>query len=792
MFYGRSGKNRGISGENGAVTVFLTLVFSLVFSMTLVSLEAARSAAARAFSQMLTAAAAESVAADYYGPLFDEYHLFGFDTGYGEMAGDVTRLADDISSRITDNIWSLGIRECSVTDSEPYLDAEADVFTAQAAKYEMIGAAGGVLSVLGEKLGLVSKQDQSAKVLQKKLDAESRFAKLDELTLELVKHVDGVNCVITDSRGTKYKPEKRFAKRLFTGSMSAQTMRMRNLDGFTRLSSQYCDAISCLEKLSAAAVGYAQSVQNVELLTQQLAQIEDPQTAMSLQKVLGEQMKVTDKYRSECVKLSDEIKEACSDSEQKTRDALDCMERIRSARDVAAPSVGEYEDILADSTGSISEEELSRHNASLNGMKQYLKGDMTALGVSFDPARDNLEENLRLLQNSGYAIKLRFMPMGAEEAFEWADGISKLKTVLSGITYDRLCFNYACFSAKKEDTGLDPEFCAGLADSIRKGLLGLVLSDDVQISENTLPTELLPSSCAEPAADESGAESARTGDAYNGAEKMSHIIGSSELDEVSDIDGESVKEAENADNTADIGSDNKALMKALAILYMHDHFAYYTDLTLADDTVLKYEQEYIACGKDNDRDNLSDFLSRLLLLRLTSAILYVMSDTETSSKAEAAAMLTVGFTGLPYLIKAVQYLILLVWAYEQAVIEVAALTMGKKIHAVTCREEFCLDIKELVSFSSEMVREKAEKLVEPAQGIGYGEYLMIFMMLNRHGTACYRAMDLIQENLRYEYDEAFLLSNCIDRFTAKAVFMADYMFTGIGGYEVGAEHTVKY
>ncbi|MCR5684442.1 MAG: DUF5702 domain-containing protein [Lachnospiraceae bacterium] len=792
------GHSSFVRGENGAVTVFLTLVFSLVFSLTMVSLEAARSAATRAFAQMLLSAAAESVAADFYRPLFDEYHLFGLYTGTEGGSSNPGYVAEEVRSKIGDNVWGLNIQDCVTENEEQYLDPEAGIFTTQASKYEMLGAAEGVLSLLGEKIGLISGQDQSAKVLQKKLDAESKFARIDELTMELMKHVDGVNCSVGDTNGVKYKAESKFAKRLFVGSMSSQTLQMRYLEDFSQLSSRYCDAMGCLDRLYTSVCSFASEKAELERLYEQLDLTGDPDAARSIKEAINDQNKVIKPLREECKKLSSELKEACSDSELKTREALNCMERICDAQDEAIPGVGEYENIIAESEGQISEDELTGHNEALMVMKKHLGEGSSSIGINYDSARLNLERNGQILENCDYSGKLAFSDMSSDEAYSRAEEILELRAALSEISYDGLRFDYSGFAAPKEDIGTDPEFAGNLLENLENGLLNLILGDEAEVSENSIETVLLPSSRLD-----TMEEDIRTGadgypsseDPNDGAGTMSGVIGGSALDEISSVNtGEQGPTGDEAGTDHD-GTDeggNNAVNKGLTIIYLHDHFDDYTDQTEAEDTVLKYEQEYIVCGKDNDKDNLSCFLTELLLLRTVSAILYIMSDREITAKAESAAVLAVGFTGLPFLIKMIEYLILFVWAYEQAVIEVAALTMGKKIPVITCRECFCLDIRELVSFSSGMVHEKAENLTDTQQGIGYREYLMIFMMLHKHRAACYRGMDLIQENLRYEYDEDFLLSGCIDGFSVKAVFNTGFRFIGFGGYEMQVGQKMKY
>ena len=50
--------------------------------------------------------------------------------------------------------------------------------------------------------------------------------------------------------------------------------------------------------------------------------------------------------------------------------------------------------------------------------------------------------------------------------------------------------------------------------------------------------------------------------------------------------------------------------------------------------------------------------------------------------------------------------------------------------------------------------------------------MMVFLLLQGERTQAARAMDVIQENIRYKYDEDFLMSNAITAFSCDAVFSA--------------------
>ena len=171
---------------------------------------------------------------------------------------------------------------------------------------------------------------------------------------------------------------------------------------------------------------------------------------------------------------------------------------------------------------------------------------------------------------------------------------------------------------------------------------------------------------------------------------------------------------------------------------------------------------------------------------------YVFCDSTLKAEAQVIATAAVGFTGMPFLIALMKYLILFILAYEQAMIETAALAMGKRISVITEKSTFMLKIYEVVLCTPGHIQQKAGEYPERSFGISYGDYLSIMMFMMGQKKASYRAMDLIQENIRYEYNEDFYIANCVTGFRVKAGFVVPSEYIAFGGYRVSAEYALKY
>ena len=91
------------------------------------------------------------------------------------------------------------------------------------------------------------------------------------------------------------------------------------------------------------------------------------------------------------------------------------------------------------------------------------------------------------------------------------------------------------------------------------------------------------------------------------------------------------------------------------------------------------------------------------------------------------------------------------------------------------------------------VLEKADNFVESEMYLNYENYLLVLLLLQGSTTQAARAMDVIQENIRYKYDEDFLMVNAVTAFSCNAEFSAlskySSLLSGLPG--VGTSYTLE-
>ena len=131
-------------------------------------------------------------------------------------------------------------------------------------------------------------------------------------------------------------------------------------------------------------------------------------------------------------------------------------------------------------------------------------------------------------------------------------------------------------------------------------------------------------------------------------------------------------------------------------------------------------------------------------------------------------------------------------------IETAAIMRGKKVPVIPNSESFCLTLAELPLFAT-LVDEKADNFAESQLYLDYDDYLLVLTLLQSEKTTAARAMDIIQENIRYKYNDDFLINNAVTSFSCTATFMAPYKYTNLLGlsgadavYEIEVSDRVSY
>ena len=185
---------------------------------------------------------------------------------------------------------------------------------------------------------------------------------------------------------------------------------------------------------------------------------------------------------------------------------------------------------------------------------------------------------------------------------------------------------------------------------------------------------------------------------------------------------------------------------------------------------LQYQLEYILAGKSNDVENLKAVVNRLLLLRETANVVYLFSDEAKIAEAEALALAVTSAIAMPELTELVKVSLMFAWAYAESVYDVRMLLKGGKIPLIKDSGTWHYSISGMLDFASDTQIDPKD-----SSGVSYEEYLRMFLAMENEETRIYRAMDVIEMDIRKcDGNGYFRLDTCVDYVQAEAFTSSGY------------------
>lgn len=838
---------------NGTICVFLALVILLIMSLVLVFLESAGHAASKSYAQMLLKTSTGSVLGEYYGPLFAEYGILAIDSGFDTKKSDSKELERRLLRYMDDNVWDYTCEDIRVTEMKKILDENGTEFMSQAAEYEKYAAPEDVLDEITSRLKSLGDQKTITKVMEKRMDIEDELAIIDKKTLELMKLIDGVNLTMGAKTSSLlgYEIEDWFIKKMFVGENTMTGTEINNPSVYARLKDRYADIVDlsstyrsalslyagklkalssdmdkleamqtqigvCNETIKALQKQIENTAKEIAVLQTELANLEEnvpdddteqkgkeeyEQEIADLyadidefneqiaenerliadttdiieelnEKIMERQLEIGE-IADSLKKVSDYTYTLLVEVESKLNRVCDIVDEIAEKQEKIKPLIDDFESVLRTVGPVLSDDFKQELEETLDFMKAYVGyGNNKVTTTDFDAIKKTAEYDLNLL--TGIDVEAyRFSGSDTyEEVTEKLGRLPKDENIFYEFSYSGFSFDYS----EIQESALENKLVAEFENNVSDGYLSLFLPDNVKLSDNSMLSELLPSLWYEvEGEDEEDLDDITDGaDDKGGGELLSDADEGSGLSDIADMV---------SDGFESLGS------KFLSSMYMRHQFKSFKNRSAEGDTVLDYELEYILSGFETDKANLSAAATKIMLLRLAICTVYTLTQKDLKAQAQTLAISIMGFTGLPFLITIVKYLILFLWAAAQAVIETAAIMRGKKVPVIPNSESFCLTLAELPLFAT-LVDEKADNFAESQLYLDYDDYLLVLTLLQSEKTTAARAMDIIQENIRYKYNDDFLINNAVTSFSCTATFMAPYKYTNLLGLS-GADAVYK-
>ncbi|MCR5830058.1 MAG: DUF5702 domain-containing protein [Lachnospiraceae bacterium] len=810
--------------EKGAVTVFLSFTFLLIMSLVLTLLEGARRSAAATVADMQLTTCVESIMGEYYRPLYENYSLFAIDAGFGGKTADIREMENVMTGYAGESSFGLRVADCEISSTRPLLTKDGSVFMKQAIEYEKYCAAVDTISAVLERFGVLSKEGEVYKVFERQMEIEEELARIDQNTLLLMEKIDGAVC----NGATVGEIHELFVKSFMTKEINPINAGINNPDIWTLLEDKYFNPFAYADnadQLFEMAIPVADErdelkkernvlLAGLEALNKEISAIYERLSEAESTETEGTEgestkTKGTDEERPEIKELkaeiarlseeagefgdkisevtkkikelnesindlvmsagvhTDELMRRVSGCLLESREAVQLIEEDYDVAQKTRPMIDAFSGLLEKSKGILSKETYESMLLSLKKMKRYTGMDGSA--PDFASMHETLKTDVSVLSGieseaflSGEIANAVLREVSGSDIRNWQVRIDSVRKKISDFSYDKLVFDY---SEIKPDRMLC-ELSDGVQRLWAKGFLGL-LTDGRDISEKRLKVRNRPSDYLDDEAEgsidvqklleeelkkESGAES------FLGSDITRAMSGSGGVLEK---------------DKSDIWD------KLLLILYIREHFGDNIDRVTSAKSALAYEQEYILYGNRSDPENLADAASKIMLVRMMTSAAYVLTASAIHTRAAKIASALVGFAGLPFLTAIVKYMIMFAWSVEQAIVETAAIISGKKVSVLTTESSYCIESFDISAITPDGIKEKVKLFKESSVYLGYGDYLFLFMLSRPVEELSLRALDMIEENMRWAYDDNFLISNCITGFDTSMKFTCPSRYIGI-------------
>ena len=180
-----------------------------------------------------------------------------------------------------------------------------------------------------------------------------------------------------------------------------------------------------------------------------------------------------------------------------------------------------------------------------------------------------------------------------------------------------------------------------------------------------------------------------------------------------------------------------------------------------DKSLLKYQIEYILSGQDTDWQNLEYVAKKLLRWREVANVLYILTDSAKIAEAEAMALALTAVTLCPELAEPVKYTILFAWAYVESLQDVKTLLAGGRVPIYKTSADWKTGINSIENVRGSLAEDSG------GRGLSYQEYLRIMLFLQVEGTRTFRAMDIMEMDIRRTVGNArFRMDACFDTYVA--------------------------
>ncbi|MCI8407714.1 MAG: hypothetical protein HFJ09_00355 [Lachnospiraceae bacterium] len=774
----RKGKSRG------SITVYLTFIIVVMLALIATFLENARVRVAGYEVKRALRGAMDAELTNYYRPLYEDYGLFLMDKGIDADSLEFRVISKEIkdymenslSAKTTSNVFGIAlesqgtdlyqikIQSLQVNSAIRAVDFEGGLVEDEVVQFMKYQVTGEMLQKMLDCCGLLDKSESVSTIMKEETKVEEALEDASKLLLKLIEQVEGLKCKekgLVFENANKLAAVGSFAKQLCGKSITKGNVGIEQQIVYQSLQSKYINGTKKLEEIEDLLKELQREHVKEETKKKEETRKEEearetekakrkeeqknkstPLPTASIEPTITPKPTATSEppYAfSNTIKIvntkQSELKTIVSNSKKKMEEAIDTIRKIEKKLEKANDKMGKYEETLNEQKEKLSSEEYK----GMKEQKKELKNDLSSLKKAVE-MQDKLSINLKVLKSLESELKKKIK----KEEVSYAEKLTEIQAqirILKSYDISSLQFSYKNI---KNQSASNP---SSALKSLGSSVLSIVMEDSNKLSKKSISNP----------------------DYYYKTYKRKSE-GLKNIDTGSVVKGDNAKDI--FSDASDIFQQNEERNNQTSLTntlvyqaYINQYFqSYVSRESKFKKTPLKYEQEYILCGNASDENNLESIVERILLMRTITNFSYLLTNTEGKEKAYATAAALVGFTGVAPLIRVTQMGILLVWSYEESLVDVAALLHGSKIPLIKTKSNFMLKYSDMFTISKKKIQSRARELGKKKLGIGgisYEQFIDIFLFLENQTQKNYRTMDLIEENMKLRHSKKFSMEDCI-------------------------------
>ncbi len=407
--------------------------------------------------------------------------------------------------------------------------------------------------------------------------------------------------------------------------------------------------------------------------------------------------------------LKNKLASMAGDAIWASQKVLDYAEKVNSGITDFKENVFELDDLLNSKSDVLSDEV---ENALTSDVEELKEVDRIIAQDICDPIlieavmRSNIAV-LEAFRESIKSVEMKNDEDGDGKTEETFAQIDAAVSILSGYTLAGTQVDYTTLMKDSSDESI----LDGIKNLLEKGLLGLVVPSGTAISGKKIEVNDLASTVVD----------------------TSNV---SELQRSADFLTTQAK-------------------RIIYIEYVMDNFGNF--LSEEGGPALDYEAEYILCGKESDADNLLSTVLRMATIRSGINLVYLFTDSAKRESCYGLATTIAGASGMEPVIRLVQFTLMYLWSYAEAICDVKTLLAGNTIGWGKTEDTWKLSLENLIAGNLE-----AGEGTGRSTDLSYEKFLRFLLYFENDGKRSVYTMDLV---------ELFMIASGDDKFRLK-----DYVY----------------